>query len=105
MEQVFVILREYANEVMIVYGGCVVLLLLVALHRIRQIEKRMRKLLECVVNTSDAVVQNMSGQALLQEELTKHESAITGITESSSKNETKERPEELIDAVLGEIFP
>lgn len=104
MEQLIAILREYANEILAVYGGCVGILLLVTLHRIKRIEKQMRELLECVTIRNDAAVQSTgTSESLSQtQEVTKNmpEEQEADIT----LNEVKERPEELIDAVLGEIF-
>lgn len=104
MEQAIAILREYANEILAVYDGCVGILLLVTLHRIKRIEKQMRELIECITIKNDEAVQSIStSESLLEKQETANNMAEDTKTENTLK-EAKERPEELIDAVLGEIF-
>lgn len=104
MGQSIAILREYANEILAVYGGCVGILLLVTLHRIKRIEKQMRELIECVTVRNDGDVQSTSAlEPLLEKQETANNMAEDTQADNTLK-EAKERPEELIDAVLGEIF-
>lgn len=104
MEQSIAILKEYANEILTIYGGCMGILLLVTLHRIKRIEKQMRELLKYVAIKTDVPVQNICTTDLAQENRETDKNMPKKQETEQAFHEVKEHPEELIDAVLGEVF-
>lgn len=98
MEQIWLVIRDGAG--MICVGGCVlaVILLAVTLHRIRKNEKQMKKLAELAECTLLQVEQLT--------ELTRREPAEKEVkAEPVPPVKEREQPEELLSAVLGEVFP
>ena len=113
MNEALVILTENANGIWAIYGGCVMILLLVTLHRIRRVDKRVREVTGSIADMNLAVAELMNrckaaneGQPTTSEmESAVSEDMAADANICKQKEQAKERPEELIDAVLGEVFP
>lgn len=95
MEQIVFFLTEYANGISLTVYGVTLILLLVTLHRIKQIKKQIQKLA--------ATGERAKAPAL--PECTGMESASGREPEPVALIAEQQKPEELIDAVLGEVFP
>lgn len=94
MAQISFFLTEYANGISAVCYAFTLILLLVALHRIRRIGKQIQ---EITGNIDRIAVQ-------LKRESEVMEKAGTQMPEQPKTAVREERPEELIEAVLGEVF-
>lgn len=95
MEQIGMFLAEYAGETTAVFGVFAVLLLLVTLHRIRRIEKYIQ-----------GIAGNAAKDTCTQQNKARSVSEDEAQGADTPKTETLEMqpPEELIDAVLDEVF-
>ena len=94
MEQMLFFLTEYANEMTAAGFLLVMVLLLIALHRIRRIEVQLTKLQERMTPALETEIS---------EERTESEVQIAESAEQMEQG-TADRPEELLNAVLGEVF-
>lgn len=96
MEQIIVFLTEYSSWISMGLACLMVILLSVTLHRIRQMQKEMREISE-----------NTRRVLSVQAEQTQEENKNIQKLEKREEGQfaMQERPEELIDAVLGEVFP
>ena len=95
MEQLVILFTEEAKW--IVMGLCVltVLLLLIAMRRIGRLTKKIRELAGCTEQLTEQVAALLTAQAPAED---------TAAAEVQ-RSEAVERPEDLIEAVLGEVFP
>ena len=87
-------LTEYANEMTAAGFLLVMVLLLIVLHRIRRIEVQLTKLQERMTPALETEIS---------EERTESEVQIAESAEQMEQG-TADRPEELLNAVLGEVF-
>ncbi len=94
MEQMLFFLTEYANEMTAAGFLLVMVLLLIVLHRIRRIEVQLTKLQERMTPALETEIS---------EERTESEVQIAESAEQMEQG-TADRPEELLNAVLGEVF-
>ena len=94
MEQMLFFLTEYANEMTAAGFLLVMVLLLIVLHRIRRIEVQLTKLQERMTPALETEIS---------EERTESEVLIAESAEQMEQG-TADRPEELLNAVLGEVF-
>ncbi|MCI8390677.1 MAG: hypothetical protein HFI35_08370 [Roseburia sp.] len=94
MEQMLFFLTEYANEMTAAGFLLVMVLLLIVLHRIRRIEVQLTKLQERMTPALETEIS---------EERTESEVQIAESAEQMEQG-TADRPEELLSAVLGEVF-
>ena len=94
MEQMLFFLTEYANEMTAAGFLQVMVLLLIVLHRIRRIEVQLTKLQERMTPALETEIS---------EERTESEVQIAESAEQMEQG-TADRPEELLNAVLGEVF-
>ncbi len=94
MEQMLFFLTEYANEMTAAGFLLVMVLLLIVLHRIRRIEVQLTKLQERMTPALETEIS---------EEHTESE-VRTAESAEQVKQETADEPEELLNAVLGEVF-
>lgn len=94
MDQIIFFLTEHTVEIQVAWYCVATALLLVTLHKIRQIKKRMQELLgkEC-----DAAEMNLDEEGGT-------ENCIVNMPGTSQVIDSNEKPEMLIDAVLGEVF-
>lgn len=94
MAQISFFLTEYANGISVVFYGFTLILLLVTLHRIRRIGKQIQE-----------ITGNIDRITVLQKQETRVMEETKGQALGQAKAAAREeRPEELIDAVLGEVF-
>lgn len=104
MEQIWLVIT--GNPAVVLMGCCVLTMILpaVTLHRIRRYERQMKKLTELATRTLmqaeylSGMVQGGANdimKAQIMEELAKHQ---------SEEQPQEEQPEELLNAVLGEVF-
>ena len=94
MEQMLFFLTEYANEMTAAGFLLVMVLLLIVLHRLRRIEVQLTKLQERMTPALETEIS---------EERTESEVQIAESAEQMEQG-TADRPEELLSAVLGEVF-
>ena len=94
MEQMLFFLTEYANEMTAAGFLLVMVLLLIVLHRIRRIEVQLTKLQERMTPALETEIS---------EERTESEVQIAESAEQMEQG-TADRPEELLNVVLGEVF-
>ena len=94
MEQMLFFLTEYANEMTAAGFLLVMVLLLIVSHRIRRIEVQLTKLQERMTPALETEIS---------EERTESEVQIAESAEQMEQG-TADRPEELLNAVLGEVF-
>ena len=94
MEQMLFFLTEYANEMTAAGFLLVMVLLLIVLHRIRRIEVQLTKLQERMTPALETEIS---------EERTESEVQIAESAEQMEQG-TADRPEELLNAVLVEVF-
>ena len=87
MEQMLFFLTEYANEMTAAGFLLVMVLLLIVLHRIRRIEVQLTKLQERMTPALETEISEERTESEVQME-----------------QGTADRPEELLNAVLGEVF-
>lgn len=95
MEQISLFLTEYAGEIAAAFGVFAVILLLVTLHRIRRIEKYIQGIAgNAAKDTCTKEYEIQSPEAGIMQEMD-----IPG-----PENSEIQPAEELIDAVLDEVF-
>lgn len=93
MAQISIFLTEHAGEIAVAWYSLATVLLFVTLHRIRQIKKLLQKLTEREAYSALQVGEGTDPNTLC-------ESAL----EHDKKMNVEQSPQELIDAVLGEVF-
>lgn len=94
MAQMSIFLTEHAGEIAVAWYGIATVLLLVTLHRMRQIKKLLQKMTERDAYLALSSVDKPD-QSMLCE----------SVGETPDKRmEVEQSPQELIDAVLGEVF-
>ncbi len=94
MEQMLIFLTEYANEITAAAFSAVILLLLVVLHRIKRIGIQ----IESLAARMRQPEKEHEAKAVLEESVQNAEAV------NRSAEEKADTPEELLDAVLGEVF-
>lgn len=115
MEQVIFYLKEYSEWIKLGIDALMLVFLAVALHRMRKLKKQIRKTEGRMQEYLDQSFQRIfvQGQALTQaavqtaaEEMTADDAASSTmfLGENGGKMDL-EAPENLIDAVLEEVFP
>lgn len=95
MAQVVIFLTEHASEITVAWYGIATVLLLVTLHRIRQIKKLIQDITKKDTYPGMSSVDKESSSSPVCEAVSEMPDKKTDIEQS---------PQELIDAVLGEIF-
>lgn len=98
MEQVRLFLAEEAGLMMAGFAVLNLILFAITLHRIKWIEKRGRELL----HTMEGIQGQMNDFVRLNCQAEEREEKAS---EQSVKPEKTETPEELLNAVLTEVFP
>lgn len=114
MEQISVLIGHYADGITAATGIFAMILLAVALHRIKQIEKTQRRVLESLSAQRQEDFAGMPNVQKAQdvapvkdgvsEARTEAEPAV-GSTASVSEKQMQQDAAELLDAVLEEVFP
>lgn len=96
MEQIIVFLTEYSRWIYMGLACLMIILLSVTLHKIRRMQKEMREISE-----------NTRRMLLVQTEQTQEKNKNMKERGEGKEGQAivQEHPEELIDAVLGEVFP
>ncbi len=98
MEQISYLIVQYADEIAVAAGGFALILLAVALHRIKRMEKTMREILGRLPLREKVIA---SAEPARQEAVSEPaESKETG----ASEGRLPEDAAELLDAVLDEVF-
>lgn len=107
MEQIKVFLTEYSGWIFMTWCGLMMILLAITLHRIKRVEKQIRKTAEEVQKQTEDKILDMVQQM--------HSAAETNFVNAAMGAEDKpqvcdeqmqqETPETLLNAVLGEVFP
>lgn len=95
MAQIGMFLMEHADGIALVWYGIATILLLVALHRIRQVKKLLQQIIEREAVFSLPKEDKKSIQSPVCE-------AVGEVPDQGV--EFEQSPQELIDAVLGEVF-
>lgn len=95
MEQIDIFLTEYSSWVFVGLFGLTIILLIVTLHRIRRIEKEIRQIAD-----STKCIAAQTARAVEEREVKQ-----ASVKEGACHSAGQEHPEELIDAVLEEVFP
>lgn len=95
MEQIVIFLTEYANGISLIVYVFTLILLLVTLHRIKQIKKQIQEIAGNRERMTVQALPEQTGMGRAPEPVQEPERLIA----------EPEKPEELIDAVLGEVFP
>lgn len=97
MDQIVFFLTEYAAWMEIAWCFCVTILLLVTLHRIRQVKKLIQKTEEKDFTLSTAKVKQCGMEAEIK-------TAEDSEAERTPEAISQQNPQALIDAVLEEVF-
>lgn len=123
MEQISVLIGQYANGITVAAGVFAIILLAVTLHRIKRLEKTQRKVLESLYAlrrensfeevqkvreavTADGALQRTEAQPAGGGKLrTGAEPVTTGNGASAAEKQLPKDAAELLDAVLEEVFP
>ena len=95
MEQIGVFLTEYSSWIFAGLYGLTVILLFVTLRRIKQMQRSIREMAGNVRYIADKTA-DLHGQRLAEQR---------SMQQNQVQEAVRERPEELIDAVLEEVFP
>ena len=95
MAQIGMFLMEHADGIALVWYGIATILLLVTLHRIRQVKKLLQQ-----------VVERESPSTLPKEDKKELQSPVCEAVGElpDQRLDLEQSPQELIDAVLGEVF-
>lgn len=121
MEQISVLIGQYANGITVAAGVFAIILLAVTLHRIKRIEKTQRKVLESLsaLRRENSFAETQKERETLSADGAQHrmeaqpagglrtgaEPVMTGSGASVSEGQLPEDAAELLDAVLEEVFP
>lgn len=107
MEQIKVFLTEYSGWIFMAWCGLMMILLAVTLHRIKRVEKQIRKTAEEVQKQTEDKLLDMVQQVKSAAEANLANAAMGAEDKLQICDEQMQQdtPETLLNAVLGEVFP
>lgn len=107
MEQIKVFLTEYSGWIFMAWCGLMMILPAVTLHRIKRVEKQIRKTAEEVQKQTEDKLLDMVQQVKSAAEANLVNAAMGAEDKLQICDEQvqQDTPETLLNAVLGEVFP